>query len=424
MAGPRLRRLMRVCAALALAAAAAPAAGAGAGESMRIAAVVNDDVISVFDLESRVTMVIFHSNLPNTPEMRQRITAPVLRNLIDEALQLQEANRQGIRVGDADIALALAKIERNNGVEPGGLAEYLERFGIAMNGLEDQVRAQIAWAKFLSQRVKPTIDISEEEIDEEIARLEASRGQPEYLISEIDLYLDCQTTGSELLATARQLVEQLRSGADFAAVAAQFSQGSMAREGGDLGWIPEGRSRSQIEQVLQAMSIGEVSDPIRSLEGVHILYLRDKRTVMEHDVRDIELFLTQILLPEREGEPPGERLALAREIGAAVSGCEAMRMRAGKLESSLSGDIGWVKLADLPAAFRAAVAELDVGQASAPITTDAGVHVLMACERNEPDPQADIRDAIYDRIAGQRLAIRERRLLRDLRRNAFVDLRV
>ena len=420
MAGPRLRRLMHVCAALAL--AAAP--GAGAGDLMRIAAVVNDDVISLFDLESRVAMVIFNSSLPDTPEMRQRISAPVLRNLIDEALQLQEANRQGIRVDDADIALALAEIERNNGVEPGGLAEYLERFGIAMNGLENQVRAQIAWGKFLSQRVRPTIDISEEEIDEEIARLEASRGQPEYLVSEIDLYLDPQTTESELLATARQLVEQLRSGADFAAVAVQFSQGSMAREGGDLGWIPEGRSRPQIEQVLQAMSIGEVSDPIRSLEGVHILYLRDKRTVMERDVRDIELFLTQILLPEREGEPPGERLALAREISAAVSGCEAMRMRAGELESSLSGDIGWVKLADLPAAFRAAVVELDVGQASAPIATDAGVHVLMACERNEPDPQADIRDAIYDRIARQRLAILERRLLRDLRRNAFVDLRV
>jgi peptidyl-prolyl cis-trans isomerase SurA len=410
-----------VCAALAL--AAAPAV-AGADDLMRIAAVVNDDVISVFDLESRVAMAIFSSNLPDTPEMHQRIAGPVLRNLIDEALQVQEANRQGIRVGDADIAAALAEIERNNGVEPGGLAGFLDRIGIATSALERQVRAQIAWGKFLNQRVRPTIDIGEEEIDEEIARLEASRGRPEYLVSEIDLYLDPQTTESDLLTTASQLVEQLRAGADFAAVAAQFSQGSMAREGGDLGWIPEGRSRPQIEQALREMSIGEVSAPIRSIEGVHILYLRDKRAAMERGVRDIEVYLTQILLPRNDGEPPPEHLALAREIGATVSGCEAMRERAGELDSSLSGDIGWVKLADLPGAFRAAVAEIEVGRASAPITTDAGVHVLMACERKEPAPETDVRDVIYDRIAAQRLTILERRLLRDLRRNAFVDLRV
>ncbi len=283
MAAPPLRRLRRACAALAL--AAAPAVAAGAGDLMRIAAVVNDDVISVFDLESRVAMAVFSSNLPDTPELRRRISGPVLRNLIDEALQVQEANRQGIHVSDADTTAAMAGIERKNGVEPGGLAEYLARVGIAMSALEDQVHAQIAWGKFLGQRIRPTIDISEEEIDEEIVRLEASRGQPEYLVSEIDLYLDPQTTESDLLTTAAQLVEHLRSGADFAAVAAQFSQGSMARVGGDLGWIPEGRSRPQIEQVLREMSIGEVADPIRSLEGVHILYLRDKRTVMERDVR-------------------------------------------------------------------------------------------------------------------------------------------
>ena len=403
------------------------AAPAWPQEVLRIAAVVNDRAISMFDLEMRVNVALYNANLAPTDEMRRRVAGPVLRNLIDEALQAEEARGKGIRVTERDLAEAVAHIEDGNGVPRGGLEAFLAERGIAAGAVTDQIRSQIAWGKYVSQRLRPTIAVSEEEIDEELVRLEAMRGRPEYLVSEIALYDDPATNPADLRATAGSIVAQLRGGADFAAVAAQFSQGSLARGGGDLGWIQEGRGRDEIERALASMEIGAVSDPIRAIDGWHIVHLRDKRAVLSTPVEAIELFLAQILLPAGEGETPGaaeRRLALARHIADESSGCDALRARGAALENALSGDVGWVNLADLPGAFRESLRDIEVGAAAAPLVTANGVHVLMACDRRDRGDEIDVRDTIYDRIARRRLEIVERRLMRDLRRTAFVDLRV
>lgn len=408
----------------------APAVGAPtaiAQDLMRIAAVVNDQVISVFDLETRINMAVTSSNLQNSEELRRRLAGPVMRNLIDEALQTQEAERQGISVTENDMKIALEQIAANNGVEPGGLIDYLRQLGISMSTVETQVRAQISWGKFISQRIRPTIAISEEEIDSELERFQENEGRPEYHVAQISLYFDSQSSESDTMETAHSLVNQLREGANFAAIAAQFSQGSLARSGGDLGWLQEGQSRPQFDAALATMAPGAVSDPIRLLDGVHILHLRDKRTGSMGAQGAVEVYLSQILIPAAPDEAPdaaAARLVTAQSISDAVSGCEALNARGDELESSLSGDVGWVKLGDLPTEFSEIVSALAVGQASSPVTTGAGVHILMACERRDPSADIDMRDVIYDRIANQRLAIVERRLLRDLRRAAFVDLRV
>ncbi|MFP6758242.1 MAG: peptidylprolyl isomerase [Alphaproteobacteria bacterium] len=394
---------------------------------MRIAAVVNDEVISVFDLETRINMAVTSSNLQNNEEIRRRLAAPVLRSLIDEALQTQEAERQGIRVTESDLQIALEQIAANNGVEPGGLENYLRQLGISMSTVESQVRSQIAWGKYINQRIRPTINISEDEIDHELERFLENQDRPEYLVSQISLYFDSQSTEAEVMETANSLVTQLREGANFAAIAAQFSQGSMARNGGDLGWLQEGQSRPQFDAVLVALERGAISAPIRLLDGVHILQLRDKRTGSSGTDDEVEVYLSQFLIPAEPDEAPGAaaaRLATAQTISDSVSGCDALNARGDELESSLPGDVGWVKLSDLPDEFRDAVGELAVGQASDPMTTGAGVHILMACERRDPSADINMRDVLYERIANQRLAIVERRLLRDLRRAAFVDLRI
>ncbi len=417
-----VRRVLPV--ALALAFWALPAVSQ---EVIGIAAVVNDRAISVFDLQQRIDVAIYNANLARTDDIRRRVAGTVLRNLVDETLQVEEARDKGVRVTDRDIAEAIARIEDGNGVPRGELEAFLIERGIAVGTVVDQIRSQIAWGKYVNQRIRPTIGVSEEEIDEELARLENNRGRPEFLVSEIVLYDDPAASAAEQGETARSIVAQLRSGADFAAVAAQFSQGPLARNGGDLGWIQEGRSRSEIERVLVAMAVGEISDPIRSVDSWRIVQLRDKRAVMSEPAGAVELFLSQIMLPVGEDETPeaaAGRMALADDIHEQAEDCEALRTRGAELENSLSGDIGWVTLDDLPATFRDVLGKLKVEEASAPLVTDNGVHVLMVCERNERDAEAGIRDTIYERIATRRLAIAERRLLRDLRRRAFVDLRV
>ena len=394
---------------------------------MGIAAVVNDRAISVFDLEMRVDVAIYNANLARTDEMRRRVAGAVLRNLIDEALRLEEARSKGIRVTERDMEEAVAQVEDGNGVPRGRLEAFLAERGIAYDAVLDQLRSQVAWGKYVNLRLRPAIGVSEEEIDEELERLEAMRGKPEFLVSEISLYDDPAAAPGEARAAADSIVAQLRRGADFAAVAAQFGQGALAREGGDLGWIQEGRGRPEIERVLAGLEIGAVSDPIRSVDGWHIVHLRDRRAVLSDPVAPVEMFLSQVLLPTTPEDTPEDaarRLALAEEIGAGAEGCDALRRLGTDIEESLSGDLGWVNLRDMPNPFRNAVAELEVGRPTPPLVTDNGVHVVMVCERKTVDAETGVRDSVYDRIARNRLAIVERRLLRDLRRRAFVDVRV
>ena len=400
---------------------------AAAQDVMGIAAVVNDRAISIFDLEMRVDVAIYNANLARTDEMRRRVAGAVLRNLIDEALRLEEARSKGIRVTERDIEEAIVQVEDGNGVPRGRLEAFLAERGIAYDAVLDQLRSQIAWGKYVNLRLRPAIGVSEEEIDEELERLEAMRGKPEFLVSEISLYDDPAAAPGEARATADSIVAQLRRGADFAAVAAQFGQGALAREGGDLGWIQEGRGRPEIERVLAGLEIGAVSDPIRSVDGWHIVHLRDRRAVLSDPVAPVEMFLSQVLLPTTPEDTPEDaarRLALAEEIGADAEGCDALRRLGADIEESLSGDLGWVNLRDMPNPFRNAVAELEVGRPTPPLVTDNGVHVVMVCERRTGDAELGVRDSVYDRIARARLAIVERRLLRDLRRRAFVDVRV
>ena len=400
---------------------------AAAQDVMGIAAVVNDRAISVFDLEMRVDVAIYNANLARTDEMRRRVAGAVLRNLIDEALRLEEARSKGIRVTERDMEEAVAQVEDGNGVPRGRLEAFLAERGIAYDAVLDQLRSQVAWGKYVNLRLRPAIGVSEEEIDEELERLEAMRGKPEFLVSEISLYDDPAAAPGEARATADSIVAQLRRGADFAAVAAQFGQGALAREGGDLGWIQEGRGRPGIERVLAGLEIGAVSDPIRSVDGWHIVHLRDRRAVLSDPVAPVEMLLSQVLLPTTPEDTPEDaarRLALAEEIGAGADGCDALRRLGADIEESLSGDLGRVNLRDLPNPFRDAVAELEVGRPTPPLVTDNGVHVVMVCERKTGDAETGVRDSVYDRIARNRLAIVERRLLRDLRRRAFVDVRV
>lgn len=398
-----------------------------AQELVRIAAVVNDDVISILDVEARITMALTAAGIQDSPEVRRQLLAPVLRSLIDESLQIQEAESQGIRISELELQSAVDSVARQNNIPPSELDNFLAGLGVPKFALEKQIRAQLTWSRYISQRLRPTISVTDEDVAEEIARMEANRGKPEYLISEIDLFVDDPAREQEILETARRLVEQVRGGSAFPAVAQQFSQGSMANAGGDIGWVQRGQLRREVDAVLEDLDIGEVSDPIRSPEGYHIIQLRDRRLVMQETNADTQVHLKQALLslPPQAGPLAIESQEnLAGVISETVSGCDDMDQVVGELSSTLSGEIGWLRLRDLPEAFRATVARLEVGQASKPVKTDAGIHVLMVCDKKEPEGGVDTEEELRRRLVEERLQILARRLLRDLRKSAFVDIRI
>ena len=309
----------------------------------------------------------------------------------------------------------------------GDLERVLGRSGVGVETLRQQIRAQIAWGKVISRRLRPTVTVGQDEVNAAMARAEQTQGRFEYLVSEIFLSVDSPARRQTVASQARDLVAQLRGGANFAVVAQQNSQGVQAAEGGDMGWVDLAEVPESIARVLPALQVNQVSDPVTTQEGVYILLLRDRRAAAAPaDPSQVTVNVKQVFLPiaaTAAAAAAESQTALARTISATVSGCTDLDNVIKDVGTPQSGDIGTVKLADLPPRFRNAVQSLNVGQASDPVRTEEGVHVLMVCDRAAPEIRGPNRDAIENAIGQARLSMMARRYIRDLRRDAVVEYR-
>ena len=401
-------------------------APARAQNVLRIAAVVNDEIISVYDLEARLSLVLATSQLENRPEIRKRMTPQVLRGLIDDQLKLQEAKKLAIQVSKRDTDKALATIEEQNKMPKGGLQDFLSRLGIDRSVLEKQVEAEIAWAKVVRRRGSATVKIGEDEIDEVLAEIEANRGKPEHLVSEIVLNFEGTTEGI-IRTLAQRLIQQLKSGARFEALALNFSQSATAAVGGDLGWLRPGQLGQSLDAALANLRPGQVSPPVRTIGGYHIFYLRDRRTSASMEPSNVTVALRQLFVPLPSTADAAERagqMELARTMAEQATSCQEIDKLAKELGTPLSGDLGKVRLASMPAQLRDAVGDLEIGKASAPQSIGEGILVLMVCGREGDKVPTVDRAGILRMLTNQRMALAARQYLRDLRRAAFVDIRI
>lgn len=392
-----------------------------------IAAVVNDDVISVFDLQARLSLIIAGSNTPNTPETRQRLAPEVLRRMIDETLELQEAKRLNIRVTDVEIEQALEKIERQNNMSKGGLDTFFAKTGIDKSTLINQVEPQIAWAKVVGRRLRSQVQVTPEEIDDALARIKASKGKPEYLLAEIFLRVDDTENEAEINQLAQRIMQQLQQGASFAALARNFSQAASANEGGDLGWVQAEELGDILDKSVSQMKPGQVVGPIRTLGGFNIVLLRERRIGEGLAATDEEVQLQQLFFPLAADSPTPQvdpLMARAQATAARAKSCGDMETLAKELATPMSGSLGKVKMAALPTSLRDAIQNLAIGQPSKPIRTDKGIIVLMVCARQGQNTEQDQRRQIEQGLFLQRLDAAARRYLRDLRRTAFIDMRL
>ena len=250
-----------------------------AQESLRIAAVVNDDVITGLDLAVRTRMAILSSSLPDTPEMRNRVARQVLRAMIDERLMLQEAARQNVIVQQAEVDAELTKLAERNDVTLDQFGAYLAQNGVLLEPLAEQVRATIAWSKLVARQLRPRAVITEEDVDEVLRQAEEAKNQPQRRVSEIFLAVDGPAEEEEVRRSAERLIEQIRSGVPFSAVASQFSDTATAAVGGDVGWVLPGQLAPEVEETLERMQDGDIAGPVRAAGGYYILQLRGQRSI-------------------------------------------------------------------------------------------------------------------------------------------------
>ncbi|MDE0780526.1 MAG: peptidylprolyl isomerase [Alphaproteobacteria bacterium] len=398
---------------------------AKAQDTQRIAAVVNEEVISVFDVQQRMQILIVSSGLPNTSETQRRIGPQVLRGLIDEILQQQESRRLNVKITERDMEDAVSRIEQSNNIPSGGFEKFLQNQRIALKSALSQIRASVAWQKLLSRTIVPTIEIGEEAIDDVVTRVENNRGLTEFRVSEILLPIDNPADASDIRSLAERLVQQLRDGADFRAVAQQFSKSATAALGGDIGWLLPGELEPAINTALKALTTGDITDPLAISDGITIIKLTDQRTNTPPDSGERTVKLRQLILLVEEDAPQSEvdiQLQKARDIASAVNGCTEFAAVAEESGTPQPEVLGKFKLNDLNAQLRSIAASIPVGQASEPLRQPSGLQILMVCERQNTSGPS--RDAIRQNLLRERVDMLSRRYLRDLRRAAFVDLRV
>jgi len=403
----------------------APHAQQDADMVLRIAAVVNDDVISVYDIEARTDVLVASAGMPNTPDMRARIRDQVLRALIDETLKLQEAERLGQSVTEEDMSKAISQVEQQNGIPPGGFEDFIQATGVDRESAMRQIRAEVAWVKSVQITFRDQIDISDEQVDIVMNRLQASRGKPEHLVSELYLPVDNPSDDASVLENARRLVAQLRAGAAFAPLARQFSHSPSAAKGGQLGWVKQGELDRTLEDALMAMQTETFSDPIRTISGYYILALVDRRRTAEPQPERAMLTISQLALPSRG--PEALSRATRDEIKATVSNsvktCDDMNRLAKDMNIPNSGAVGTVPVARLEGKMRDVLMNLGENIASDPIPTPGGELILMVCDRQVPGGMPT-RDAIRERLRNDRLEALAGRRLRTLRQQALIDVRI
>ncbi len=411
-------------------AAPRPAASAVAPleDVARLVAVVNGAPITAADVDERCRLFALSTGLPMTPEVLDRLKPQITRQLIDEQLELQEMQRRGIVVHDAEIAAAIGEIEKRNNMPPGTLRQRLASDGAGYRTLIDQVRVQIGWGRVLRQVLGDRLEVSEAEIARRLALVKAETGQEEYRISDIFVPASEPKQMAEAQSFANTIIQQLRAGAPFAVVAAQFSQSQTALQGGDEGWVQANEVDPAVLNVLQEMPVGAISNPIPVPGGLEIVTLAGKR-VIGNDLQTV-VTLRQVFLPFATpldpSEPPTAAqqsvLEAMKKLSTTVSGCPALEAAVKTLPNAKFNNPGDVLLTSVTQPLmQHLLSTLPVGKPSEPLIATDGVALITVCSREQRNIGMPSPAQMRTRIIEERAQLASEEMLRALRRRAVIQ---
>jgi peptidyl-prolyl cis-trans isomerase SurA len=408
--------------------AATPPA-ASASQAMRIVAVVNGDVISNVDVENRTRLFALSTGLPLTQDVLDRLKQQITRQLIDEKLRMQEVQRRKIVIPDKAIADAIHEIEIRNGLPAGALQQKLSSSGVAFRTLIDQLRTQLGWTQVLKEQLGDQTKITGAEVAEQQRLLAAQVGKPEYRVGEIFIPVEDPATLADAQRFAETVISELRAGAPFPVVAAQFSQNQTALQGGALGWVQPNQLDPEVARLVAEMPIGAISNPVRVPGGFSIVTLQGKREIGREmgtvlSLRQVFLPFTSPLNPQAPTEQQKQMLEKARGISASVHSCEQMERVAKDNNSPRPADPGEVNLDTVnPLMFRQVLAKIPLSRATEPVVTSDGIAVLIICSREQKNLAQQSKEEIQAQILNERVELLSRQLLANLRRRATINLR-
>lgn len=392
---------------------------------IKATAIVNGDVVTQTDIDQRLALLVIANGGQIPADEVQRLREQVLRNLIDETLQIQAAKTEKIDVKQSDIDKTVQRVAAGVKKTPDQLAAMLEANGSNIKSLRRQIEGEIAWQRLQRAKIESGVSVGDDEVKAVLNKMNASKGTEEYRVGEIFLSAT-PATDAQTLDNANKILTQLRGGASFAGYARQYSEASTAAVGGDLGWVRPEQLPTPLATALREMPDGAISNPIQVPGGYSIIAVQETRKILTPDPRDAVLSLKQISIAFPKGtsrataEPIVSRFA---EAAKSIGGCGG----ADKLAADFHGEIvsqDQVKMRDLPPALQRLMIPMQVGQATQPFgSLDEGVRTLVICGRDEANQSAPSYDDIYQQLNDERVNSRSRRYLADLRRDAVIEFR-
>lgn len=406
---------LKVLAAAAAATAIVASSPASAQYAEGVAAIVNDRVISTFDVRQRANLLLVSAGLESTPELQERARAQALRDLVDERLQIEEAARFEITITPDQVDRRLTDIARNNDTTLEGLARQLANDGVSISTLRTQIEADVVWQRLIAGMYGSRVRVSEAEISETQERIAANATRPQYLISEIFLPAESETEFAEMQQGAMSLLEQMQRGAPFPLVARQFSQSASAAAGGDLGWIAATELAPELQAVANQLQAGQVSLPVRTPTGVYILAMRERREGAAQGSTSV-VTLSMITAPAARAD------ALQR-AGNRINDCGEIERRTSGIDGASVIDLGQTRESDLSPAVQSRIASVQTGDASSVVVEGETASMIVVCGRETGGGGVPSREEIENRLREQELTLLAERYLRNLRREATIITR-
>lgn len=398
-----------------------------------IAAVVNDGVVLKSELAMELDRIVARLQEQGTPLPPQRqLVQQVLERLVLTRIQLQRADRLGVQVTDEMLNQALGNVAQRNGVTLADLPGLLAREGISYNSYRRELREQLTLEQLRQRDVIARIAVTPREVEEFMARQVGREFlNQDFLLSHILVSVSSSADSQDIEDARRRaedLYQRVQSGEAFAELAVAFSDGQQALEGGSLGWRNGQELPSLFQDVAPSLSVGEVSTPIRSASGFHLIRLDDRRggeRVMEDQTRVRHILLTtnEVL----DDDAVRQRLAdIRRQIVEGGDFAAVAKVVSEDPGSAVEGgDLGWSVAGDFVPAFQQVIESLPPGELSEPFQTPFGWHIAEVIERR-------VHDATSDRQRQQAImAVRNSKLgeetelwTRRLRDEAFVEYRM
>ncbi len=397
----------------------------------RIAAVVNDDVITVYELNDKLNIVEQQLKKQGTPlPAMDELKKQILERMITDMLQSQQARETGVRVDDAQLDKTLRRIAQENKFP--SLLEFrarLEQDGIEYKKFREEIRSEIVSARLREREVDSKLVVSDGEIDNYLATQAKHSGKSEeYQLAHILVLVPEQANADKIQISqqrAEQSLAQLRKGADFAQVTAGFSDAQDAMQGGDLGWRTIDRIPSIFVEALQKMQAGDISPVLRSPNGFHIFKLLAKRSksdavvIAQTHTRHI-LIKTSELVSENEAK--NRLLEIKQRIEQGTDFAAQAKLYSDDGSAAQGGDLGWISPGETVPEFEDAMNALQPGQMSGAVQSSFGWHLIQALERRNADV------SVEQKKQQARMAIRSVKSdeayqdwLRQLRDRAYVE---